>query len=64
MLLACLAINPKVQGSKLAVDIFLLPQTFFSPHVGALKVRSYETRPQPARRAGTCASMSLSRELS
>ena len=46
MLLARRAINPEVQGSKLAVDIyfFLLSQT-------------YETHPQPARRAGTRASM-------
>ena len=53
MLLARLAINPEVQGLKLAVDIFSFVPNFFSPHVGAPKARSYETRPQPARRAGT-----------
>ena len=57
MLLARLTINPEIQGSKLAVDIFSFLINFFSPHMGALKVRSYETRPQPARRAGTRASM-------
>ena len=56
MLLARLPINPEVQGSKLAVDIFSFVTNFFSPHVVALKARSYETRPQPARRAGTRAS--------
>ena len=59
MLLARLAINPVVQGSKLAVDIFSFVTNFFSPHVGAPKPQSYETCPQPACRAGTHASISI-----
>ena len=59
MLLVRLAIKPEVQGLKLAVDIFSFVTNFYSPHVRVPKVRSYETRSQPARRAGTRASVTI-----
>ena len=39
MLLARPAINPEVQGTKLAVDIFSFVTNFFSQHVGVPKAQ-------------------------